>query len=112
MKSANSSYCQINVERYLREADVIYQDVCEALIASSLQPQLSWIRVGKVHNILAYKDQLWTFQRDPSLPIHSTEQSKTRVAPVSHPPVAPVSQLFLGLRAKAHPSQDENRSSR
>ena len=73
---------EINVKRYLRESNVIYQEVNEALIALSLQPQLSWIRAGKVHNILAHKDQLWTFLRDPSLPIHNNAQERELRSPV------------------------------
>ena len=73
---------EINVERYLREANVIYREVDEALIALSLQPQLSWIRAGKVNNILAHKDQLWTFLRDPSLPIHNNAQEQQLRNPV------------------------------
>ena len=73
---------EINVKRYLRESNVIYREVNEALIALSLQPQLSWIRAGKVHNILAHKDQLWTFLRDPSLPIHNNAQERELRSPV------------------------------
>ena len=73
---------EINVERYLREANVIYREVDETLIALSLQSQLSWIRAGKVNNILAHKDQLWTFLRDPSLPIHNNAQEQQLRNPV------------------------------
>ena len=73
---------EINVERYLLKANVIYQEVDKALIALSLQPQLSWIRAGKIHNILAHKDQLWTFLRNPSLPIHNNAQERELRSPV------------------------------
>ena len=70
------------MERYLLKANVIYQEVDKALIALSLQPQLSWIRAGKIHNILAHKDQLWTFLRNPSLPIHNNAQERELRSPV------------------------------
>ena len=70
------------MERYLRKANVIYQEVDKALIALSLQPQLSWIRAWKIHKILAHKDQLWTFLRNPSLPIHNNAQERELRSPV------------------------------